>query len=506
VPAGGAGRGGGTSHCEPRFTWSRPYYELVLLAKIVRPRARPGHRRGTSLAAALDRLDVRGRPHHRRLRRFRARPPRTFRQRAPSPRTGFGTTGPARLSGKERDGPHEAATWTGGARAPRAEVSGRIEIIDQTPCGNGPAELVGDAACGKDYGAGRSPGSWNRTGVPPPFDLVGRASNLRKCWCGTARKTPGEQLSSLAAGHAERRQCGPGPEATANRDLRAHRGQRYGTCGCNALVAHGIGQLLLEYLRRACLFQHRQDRSVGEDPRQAEGARRAIPLHPLRRQPPSTPTSTTPRAHTRGARRTRCGRPSSWRTAAGTAHPRNRTRNPGRGDQGRGRRSLPVEIHFHSNNAMAPVNYLEGLAGRVPDVVHTASRPLAAGVSLTVDGEHGWPNLRLRRLRRGTSDEFSPGPRSRSICCGVARVRGGLPVGTARRVLAVPLPAPIAGAGMTGHVQGISCARPAGWRTASRRSSMRCVPGAHRARVSGDGDPVLPNWWARRRCSTWVSG
>jgi oxaloacetate decarboxylase alpha subunit len=42
---------------------------------------------------------------------------------------------------------------------------------------------------------------------------------------------------------------------------------------------------------------------------------------------------------------------------------------------------LPVEIHFHSNNALAPLNYLEGvLAGA--DVVHTASKPLAAGVSL----------------------------------------------------------------------------------------------------------------------------
>ncbi|NGP08096.1 carboxyltransferase [Rhodococcus sp. 14C212] len=42
---------------------------------------------------------------------------------------------------------------------------------------------------------------------------------------------------------------------------------------------------------------------------------------------------------------------------------------------------LPVEIHFHSNNALAPMNYLEGvLAGA--DRVHTASRPLAAGVSL----------------------------------------------------------------------------------------------------------------------------
>jgi len=42
---------------------------------------------------------------------------------------------------------------------------------------------------------------------------------------------------------------------------------------------------------------------------------------------------------------------------------------------------LPVEIHFHSNNALAPINYLEGLLAGA-DVVHTASRPLAAGVSL----------------------------------------------------------------------------------------------------------------------------
>jgi oxaloacetate decarboxylase alpha subunit len=42
---------------------------------------------------------------------------------------------------------------------------------------------------------------------------------------------------------------------------------------------------------------------------------------------------------------------------------------------------LSVEIHFHSNNALAPINYLEGLLAGA-DVVHTASRPLAAGVSL----------------------------------------------------------------------------------------------------------------------------
>ncbi|GAA5050756.1 carboxyltransferase [Nocardia callitridis] len=43
--------------------------------------------------------------------------------------------------------------------------------------------------------------------------------------------------------------------------------------------------------------------------------------------------------------------------------------------------ALPVEIHFHSNNALAPLNYLEGLLAGA-DRVHTASRPLAAGVSL----------------------------------------------------------------------------------------------------------------------------
>ncbi len=42
---------------------------------------------------------------------------------------------------------------------------------------------------------------------------------------------------------------------------------------------------------------------------------------------------------------------------------------------------LPVEIHFHSNNALAPLNYLEGLLAGA-DRVHSASRPLAAGVSL----------------------------------------------------------------------------------------------------------------------------
>lgn len=53
---------------------------------------------------------------------------------------------------------------------------------------------------------------------------------------------------------------------------------------------------------------------------------------------------------------------------------------------------LPVEIHFHSNNAMAPVNYLEGvLAGA--DRVHTASRTLGAGVSLP-STEVTYANLR----------------------------------------------------------------------------------------------------------------
>ncbi|HEY3716511.1 MAG TPA: hypothetical protein VGL39_18450 [Jatrophihabitantaceae bacterium] len=53
---------------------------------------------------------------------------------------------------------------------------------------------------------------------------------------------------------------------------------------------------------------------------------------------------------------------------------------------------LPVEIHFHSNNALAPMNYLEGLLAGA-DRVHTASRTLAAGVSLP-STEVTYANLR----------------------------------------------------------------------------------------------------------------
>lgn len=49
-------------------------------------------------------------------------------------------------------------------------------------------------------------------------------------------------------------------------------------------------------------------------------------------------------------------------------------------------------MHFHSNNAMAPVNYLEAVMAGA-DVVHTASRPLAAGVSLP-STEVTYANLR----------------------------------------------------------------------------------------------------------------
>jgi oxaloacetate decarboxylase alpha subunit len=53
---------------------------------------------------------------------------------------------------------------------------------------------------------------------------------------------------------------------------------------------------------------------------------------------------------------------------------------------------VPVEIHFHSNNGMAPLNYLEGLLAGA-DRVHSASRPLAAGVSLP-SNENTLANLR----------------------------------------------------------------------------------------------------------------
>lgn len=53
---------------------------------------------------------------------------------------------------------------------------------------------------------------------------------------------------------------------------------------------------------------------------------------------------------------------------------------------------LSVEVHFHSNNALAPVNYLEAIAAGA-DTVHTASRTLAAGVSLP-STEVTYANLR----------------------------------------------------------------------------------------------------------------
>lgn len=53
---------------------------------------------------------------------------------------------------------------------------------------------------------------------------------------------------------------------------------------------------------------------------------------------------------------------------------------------------LSVEAHFHSNNALAPVNYLEAVKAGA-DTVHTASRTLAAGVSLP-STEVTYANLR----------------------------------------------------------------------------------------------------------------
>lgn len=53
---------------------------------------------------------------------------------------------------------------------------------------------------------------------------------------------------------------------------------------------------------------------------------------------------------------------------------------------------LSVEVHFHSNNALAPLNYLEAIEAGA-DTVHTASRTLAAGVSLP-STEVTYANLR----------------------------------------------------------------------------------------------------------------
>jgi oxaloacetate decarboxylase (Na+ extruding) subunit alpha len=85
---------------------------------------------------------------------------------------------------------------------------------------------------------------------------------------------------------------------------------------------------------------------------------------------------------------------------------------------------LPVEIHFHSNNALAPVNYLEGLLAGA-DRVHTASRPLAAGVSLP-STENTIANLRYAGFEVDL-DESRLGPVEQHLLR-VAEYEG-LPVG-----------------------------------------------------------------------------
>lgn len=85
---------------------------------------------------------------------------------------------------------------------------------------------------------------------------------------------------------------------------------------------------------------------------------------------------------------------------------------------------LPVEAHFHSNNAMAPVNYLEAvLAGA--DRVHTASRPLAAGVSLP-STENTIANLRYAGFDVGVDDSRLAGIEEHLL--NVAKIED-LPVG-----------------------------------------------------------------------------
>jgi len=86
---------------------------------------------------------------------------------------------------------------------------------------------------------------------------------------------------------------------------------------------------------------------------------------------------------------------------------------------------LPVEIHFHSNNALAPINYLEGLLAGA-DRVHTASRPLAAGVSLP-STENTIANLRYAGFEVDL-DESRLGPVEQHLLR-VAEYEG-LPVGT----------------------------------------------------------------------------
>ncbi len=248
--------------------------------------------------------------------------------------------------------------------APRTADGGKrhIEVIDQT-LRDGPQSWWG-MRLRKDMGLPIA-GQLDRTGFHT-IDLVG--SSIFEVLARHCKEDPWEQLSSLSAAM---------PRTTVRAGTRSNGIVTFGLTADSVmdlwvqrLVAHGIGSF---WIYDGLFNTDKIGRLVKTA--QAEGAR-AIPCILYADSPFHTDEYYAARTRELVA----LGADGiELEDAAGLLTPE-RTRTlvtaikAAAGD-------LPVEIHFHSNNAMAPINYLEGvLAGA--DIVHTASRPLAAGVSL----------------------------------------------------------------------------------------------------------------------------
>ncbi len=248
--------------------------------------------------------------------------------------------------------------------APRTSGGGkrRIEVIDQT-LRDGPQSWWG-MKMRKDMGLPIA-AELDRTGFHT-IDLVG--SSIFEVLVRHCQEDPWEQLSSLAAAM---------PETTVRAGTRSNGIVTFGLTADSVmdlwvqrLCAHGIGSF---WIYDGLFNTDKIGRLVKTA--QAEGAQ-AVPCILYADSPFHTDEYYAARTRELVA----LGADGiELEDAAGLLTPE-RTRTLVAAIKGAAG-ELPVEIHFHSNNGLAPLNYLEGLLAGA-DVVHSASRPLAAGVSL----------------------------------------------------------------------------------------------------------------------------
>jgi oxaloacetate decarboxylase (Na+ extruding) subunit alpha len=248
--------------------------------------------------------------------------------------------------------------------APRTEGGGRrqIEVIDQT-LRDGPQSWWG-MRLRKDMGLPIA-AELDRTGFHT-IDLVG--SSIFEVLARHCREDPWEQLISLS---------GAMPRTMVRAGVRSNGIVTFGLTADSVmdlwvqrLCAHGIGSF---WIYDGLFNTDKIGRLVKTA--QAQGAQ-AIPCILYADSPYHTDEYYAARTRELAA----LGADGiELEDAAGLLTPQRTRTLVAAIKQAAG--DLPVEIHFHSNNALAPLNYLEGLLAGA-DRVHTASRPLAAGVSL----------------------------------------------------------------------------------------------------------------------------